>query len=381
MAARRVAALALVAVLLPAQTTHAREAAARSNKAEPGAPAAGPGNGPPACVAPQFEGAEDTAAIAAIACATGDAALDTSTCTDNELAEVANARSGMCAPAPENLGAAQPTLAAEQLEERLRAAPPNDPGLRLDISHDLGNMYVQAYDDDVEAYDTLLTKAITHFENVLEFNTDPHIGKWKLSAQEEYHILVNLARCYKTVQQYDKAMLVWQRIVGHPDCQSEIASASVNEHPFIQQCYSLHMSYIVVYYLERNQPEVARQWFDQAVDFRYPPGAGDRGVKGVYWTVMEQVPPWTEPALRTSAYWNPAEFAVAKILEENYKLVMEDLASIVSSQPDGGTKFEVSSDQEVVGDGSWTEFLLSDEVCADRCLGLGTSPNCILRTA
>eukprot|EP01050_Picozoa_sp_SAG11_P002737 SAG11_NODE_142_length_14906_cov_8.352333_1_plen_306_part_00 len=258
----------------------------------------------------------------------------------------------------------------EQLEKRLRAAPPNDPGLRLDLSYDLGSMYIEAYTKSLEH--TLLTKAITHFENVLECNADPHVGRSKLSAQEEYQMLNNLARSYKTVQQYDKALPVWKRIAGHPGCQSEIASASINEHPFIQQCYSMHMSYIVIYYLERNQPEVARQWFDKAVEFRYPPGAGDRGIKGVYWTVMEQVPPWTEPALRASAYWNPAEFAVTKILEENYKLVMEDLARIVSSQPEGGTKFEGSSDEEIVGTGSWTEFLLSDEVCAGRCLDLGT---------
>ena len=164
---------------------------------------------------------------------------------------------------------------------------------------------------------------------------------------------------------------MWQRIVDHPDCQAEIASAPINAHPFIPQCYSLHMSYIVVYHLERNQPEVARQWFDKAVKFRYPPGAGDRGIKGVYWTVLEQVPPWTEPALRASAYWNPAEFVVTKILEQNYKLVMEDLARIVSSQPDSGTKFDISGDEEIVRAGSWTEFLLSDEVCAGRCVDLG----------
>ena len=255
------------------------------------------------------------------------------------------------------------TYSVEQLEKRLREAPPNDPGLRLDLSFDLGGMYIQEYSKSLE--DTLLTKAITHFENVLEYNADPRVGRSKLSAQKEYHMLVNLARSYKTVQQYDKALPVWQRIVSHPDCQSEIASAPIKEeHPFIQQCYSLHMSYIVVFYLERNQPEVARQWFDKAVEFRYPPGAGDRGIKGVYWTSMEQVPPWTEPGLRASAFWNPAEFAVAKILEDNYKLVMEDLARI--TRPSSGTRFELESDEEIVGAGSWTEFLLSDEVCAGR---------------
>ena len=80
------------------------------------------------------------------------------------------------------------------------------------------------------------------------------------------------------------------------------------------------------------------------------------------------MPPWTEPALRASAYWNPAEFAVTTILEDNYKLVMEDLARIVASQSDGDTEFEILSDQEIVGAGSWTEFLLCDEVCATGIL-------------
>lgn len=288
------------------------------------------------------------------------------------------AAAGLClltAPAPAQ--AAWPrqtqqsaqTYSVEQLEKRLRSAPPNDLELRLDISLDLGNLYIQEYSESGE--ETFLTKAITHFENVLEYSADPEVGRSRVPTQEEYHMLVNLARSYKTVQQYEKALPVWQRIVGHPDCQSEIASTSINEHPFALQCYSLHMSYIVVYYLERNQPEMARQWFDKAVEFRYPPGAGDRGVKGVYWTEMEQVPPWTEPALRASAYWNPAEFAVTKILEENYKLVMEDLAKVLRSST-GGAKFELESDEEIVGAGSWTEFLLSDEVCAGRCLDLGT---------
>eukprot|EP00933_Yihiella_yeosuensis_P032340 TRINITY_DN25937_c0_g1_i1.p1 TRINITY_DN25937_c0_g1~~TRINITY_DN25937_c0_g1_i1.p1 ORF type:complete len:438 (-),score=81.97 TRINITY_DN25937_c0_g1_i1:146-1459(-) len=177
------------------------------------------------------------------------------------------------------------------------------------------------------------------------------------SAEEELLALKGLAHGYYLMQQTQRALPVWSKLVQHPLCLQEEVSRQGN-------CYSIHMNRMQGALLEDGKVQDAIDVFKETLKLRHD------GQAVVPWSVPLQVPLSLIPGLEAKPFWdNPTEvFQTARLLESSYKIILNEVLRV----PDKAWRLHYDGD--LVTQGSWTEFLLFDhgkwlgcEIAPDTC--------------
>eukprot|EP00929_Paragymnodinium_shiwhaense_P080938 TRINITY_DN42251_c0_g1_i1.p1 TRINITY_DN42251_c0_g1~~TRINITY_DN42251_c0_g1_i1.p1 ORF type:complete len:409 (+),score=77.82 TRINITY_DN42251_c0_g1_i1:74-1300(+) len=183
-------------------------------------------------------------------------------------------------------------------------------------------------------------RAADHLAGVLEASDDPFF----------LHNAVNTAVGPALYYRLPDLCAQYMRKIGlHEECLREFDSKS----EFEERATQYHLANALILLKATGHSNSAQKLFDEAVNLEYPSGSTKRPIK---WTRIDQTPAVYIEGLEAKPFWerDAGRPALATILEESYKEIMQDVAEFTGDSLAGLRKAagEVPAYPALVKDGA-----------------------------